>query len=135
MTRFRLVGALAGALLLGGACVAGEDSDLNGFPSQAGVEQRDTEGLCDDGMPHPGCACRDDQEEVRAVCGRVEFEVAGQITCGYGETTCEDGEWGECIVNNSVGLHPGGTTDVQKVIMSRRIGIGRNVREQAGRLR
>jgi len=29
----------------------------------------------------------------------------------------------------------GGTTDVQKVIMSRRIGIGRSVQEQAGRLR
>ena len=34
-----------------------------------------------------------------------------------------------------VGLHPGGTTDIQKVIMSRRIGIGRNVKEEAGRLR
>jgi alkylation response protein AidB-like acyl-CoA dehydrogenase len=34
-----------------------------------------------------------------------------------------------------VGLHPGGTTDIQKVIMSRRIGIGRTVKEQAGRLR
>jgi alkylation response protein AidB-like acyl-CoA dehydrogenase len=34
-----------------------------------------------------------------------------------------------------VGLHPGGTTDIQKVIMARRIGIGRTEREQAGRLR
>ena len=34
-----------------------------------------------------------------------------------------------------VGLHPGGTTDIQKVIMARRIGIGRTTREQAGRLR
>ena len=34
-----------------------------------------------------------------------------------------------------VGLHPGGTTDIQKVIMARRIGIGRTVKEQAGRLR
>ncbi len=34
-----------------------------------------------------------------------------------------------------VGLHPGGTTDIQKVIMSRRIGIGRTVKEQVGRLR
>jgi alkylation response protein AidB-like acyl-CoA dehydrogenase len=34
-----------------------------------------------------------------------------------------------------VGLHPGGTTDIQKVIMARRIGIGRAEREQAGRLR
>jgi alkylation response protein AidB-like acyl-CoA dehydrogenase len=34
-----------------------------------------------------------------------------------------------------VGLHPGGTTDIQKVIMARRIGIGRTEKEQAGRLR
>ena len=34
-----------------------------------------------------------------------------------------------------VGLHPGGTTDIQKVVMSRRIGIGRTSKEQAGRLR
>jgi alkylation response protein AidB-like acyl-CoA dehydrogenase len=34
-----------------------------------------------------------------------------------------------------VGLHPGGTTDIQKVIMARRIGIGRTTKEQAGRLR
>jgi hypothetical protein len=61
-------------------------------------------------MPHPGCDCREDQEGVRAVCGRVELEVAGQITCGYGETVCEAGAWGECIVNNSVTLHPGGDT-------------------------
>ena len=33
-----------------------------------------------------------------------------------------------------IALHPGGTTDIQKVIMARRIGIGREVREQAGAL-
>ena len=33
-----------------------------------------------------------------------------------------------------VALHPGGTTDIQKVIMARRIGIGRAVKEQAGAL-
>ncbi|MFQ6029707.1 MAG: acyl-CoA dehydrogenase family protein [Dehalococcoidia bacterium] len=33
-----------------------------------------------------------------------------------------------------IALHPGGTTDIQKVIMARRIGIGREVREQAGTL-
>ncbi len=32
-------------------------------------------------------------------------------------------------------LHPGATTDIQRVIMSRRIGIGRQDREQAGALR
>ena len=33
-----------------------------------------------------------------------------------------------------VAIHPGGTADIQKVIMARRIGIGREVREQAGAL-
>ena len=32
-------------------------------------------------------------------------------------------------------LHPGATTDIQRVIMSRRIGIGRQDREKAGALR
>jgi alkylation response protein AidB-like acyl-CoA dehydrogenase len=34
-----------------------------------------------------------------------------------------------------VALHPGGTAEIQKVIMARRLGIGRQVREQAGALR
>ena len=33
-----------------------------------------------------------------------------------------------------VAIHPGGTSDIQKVIMARRIGIGRATREQAGTL-
>jgi alkylation response protein AidB-like acyl-CoA dehydrogenase len=32
-------------------------------------------------------------------------------------------------------LHPGATTDIQKVIIARRIGIGRAEREKAGTLR
>jgi alkylation response protein AidB-like acyl-CoA dehydrogenase len=32
-------------------------------------------------------------------------------------------------------LHPGATTDIQRVIMARRIGIGRREREKAGALR
>ena len=35
--------------------------------------------------------------------------------------------------NAMVQLHPGGTADIQKVIMARRIGIGREVRERAGK--
>ena len=31
-----------------------------------------------------------------------------------------------------VAIHPGGTADIQKVIMARRIGIGREVKEKAG---
>jgi alkylation response protein AidB-like acyl-CoA dehydrogenase len=33
-----------------------------------------------------------------------------------------------------IAIHPGGTADIQKVIMARRIGIGREVREKAGAL-
>lgn len=33
-----------------------------------------------------------------------------------------------------VGMHPGGTTDVQRVIMARRMGIGKRAREKAGSL-
>ena len=33
-----------------------------------------------------------------------------------------------------VAIHPGATADIQKVIMARRIGIGRATREQAGTL-
>ena len=33
-----------------------------------------------------------------------------------------------------VAMHPGGTAEIQKVIMSRRLGAGRQIREQAGRL-
>ena len=33
-----------------------------------------------------------------------------------------------------VAVHPGGTADIQRVIMARRIGIGREVREEAGAL-
>ena len=33
-----------------------------------------------------------------------------------------------------VAMHPGGTAEIQKVIMARRLGIGRQVRERAGRL-
>ena len=36
--------------------------------------------------------------------------------------------------NSIVNLHPAGTADIQKVIMSRRIGVGRTVREKAGAL-
>jgi alkylation response protein AidB-like acyl-CoA dehydrogenase len=71
------------------------------------------------------------------------LEVAEEMLRAVGPyAMINDDEWGPLkglLEHNQraavVGLHPGGTTDVQKVIMSRRIGIGRNVREQAGRLR
>ena len=53
----------------------------------------------------------------------------------------KDSEWGagEGFFESqqraaSIALHPGGTTDIQKVIMARRIGIGRQVRERQATL-
>jgi alkylation response protein AidB-like acyl-CoA dehydrogenase len=44
-----------------------------------------------------------------------------------------DGMFETYMQSSIVALHPGATTDIQKVIMARRIGIGRSQREQAGR--
>ena len=43
------------------------------------------------------------------------------------------GRFDSYLRNAIVSLHPGGTADIQKVIMARRIGIGRGARERAGR--
>ena len=68
---------------------------------------------CNDGMPHPGCACQATTEGLRAQCGVVESDVAGQVTCGYGETECVNGTWTECAVTGNVTLHPGMGTQTQ----------------------
>lgn len=59
---------------------------------------------CSDTRPH--CTCS--TEGQYASCGKVETEIAGQITCGMGDMACHDGFWGECIINKSVTLLPGG---------------------------
>ncbi|MGE3669804.1 MAG: choice-of-anchor L domain-containing protein [Polyangiaceae bacterium] len=57
--------------------------------------------------PHQGCACS--QEGLRVSCGETVSEVDGQRVCGDGERVCNpNGTWGECIINNSVRLLPGG---------------------------
>ena len=50
-----------------------------------------------------------------------------------------DGTWGSPDSflerqqrNGIVSVHPGGTTDIQRVRMARRIGVGRSAREAAG---
>lgn len=48
------------------------------------------------------CPCTD--EGARAACGQVESKLGDQVTCGYGESTCTDGKWGPCIINNSATL-------------------------------
>jgi alkylation response protein AidB-like acyl-CoA dehydrogenase len=44
-----------------------------------------------------------------------------------------DGQLEAFMRQSIIALHPGGTADIQKVIMARRMGVGRQVAEQAGR--
>jgi len=44
-----------------------------------------------------------------------------------------EGQLDAFMKSSIVDLHPGATADIQKVIMARRIGIGRQVREKAGK--
>lgn len=46
-----------------------------------------------------GCPC--DEEGEVAECGQVQSRIGDQITCGYGWSTCSEGAWGPCIINNS----------------------------------
>ena len=64
------------------------------------------------------------------------LRIAGPVVLTH------DAEWGplrgavEYFQRDAItALHPGATTDIQRVIMSRRIGIGRGEREKAGKLR
>src|SRR5262249_48517032 len=75
----------------------------------------------------------------RKISGLRMFE-AMQQALGYSALTSDD-RWGamrgfaESYPPSSIiALHPGATADVQKMIMARRIGIGRGTREEAGRL-
>ena len=49
------------------------------------------------------------------------------------EWDTSEGKLDAFMKSSIVDLHPGATADIQKVIMARRIGIGRKVREKAGR--
>lgn len=107
--------ALIPALTLFAAVVSGMSSCGGEDPVPAGVNTgapaTGTQAeLCDDGNPHPGCECASSQDGTRAVCGKVTSQLGGQIVCGYGDMVCEQGQWGECIINNTIKLHPGADT-------------------------
>jgi alkylation response protein AidB-like acyl-CoA dehydrogenase len=63
-----------------------------------------------------------------------------QRVLGYGALTNDSARrvlegYVELFMRSSIiGLHPGGTADIQKLTMARRIGVGRAEREEAGRL-
>ena len=54
--------------------------------------------------PDKGCPCATESEQ--AGCGKVEMAIGTQLVCGQGITTCTNGAWSECIINNSVTLAP-----------------------------
>ena len=82
----------------GDGCLSGKDCDDD--------DPKSTSGCYACSKPRPGCPCSN--EGQRVACGQMESKVGAQVTCGYGETVCEGGSYGECIINNSVTLLPGG---------------------------
>ncbi len=92
------------ALLAGvGACGGDDDGEAIGAVPPATTTDTDPPhlGPCDGGAVKPGCPCADEDEGVFEPCGRVTIEIAGQKTCGDGQMVCENGKWGECIINNA----------------------------------
>lgn len=90
----------------GGSCV---DLDGDGF-GEGCLSGRDCDDddasstnecyYCD--MPgREGCPCPTDAEGELAACGTVEAVINDQVACGFGESVCSDGVWGECIINNT----------------------------------
>ena len=52
--------------------------------------------------PGPGCPCF--HEGWLIVCGHVESQVGNQPVCGLGYSTCAEGVYSECIINNTITL-------------------------------
>ncbi|MEZ4370684.1 MAG: VWA domain-containing protein [Polyangiaceae bacterium] len=86
-----------------------DDADGDGFGDGC-LSGRD----CDDSDPNStnecyycdmpgraGCPCPADSDGERAACGKVEAVINDQVACGFGESVCSNGEWGECIINNT----------------------------------
>ena len=78
----------------------------------------------------------------RKISGPRTAMAVQRILGPYALVSAREPEWavwgGRLEVHqrgNIVAMHPGGTTDVQKIEMSRRIGIGRTVRQRAVEVR
>jgi hypothetical protein len=101
--RFVRVAALA--LFLAGAACGSDDEGVrtgSAFPGPTtDTDPPPSPGPCEGDAIKPGCPCDEEDEGVFEPCGRVVVEIAGQESCGDGQTVCENGEWGECIINNS----------------------------------
>ncbi|MCC6522927.1 MAG: hypothetical protein IT373_09720 [Polyangiaceae bacterium] len=52
----------------------------------------------------PGCPCETEGDHL--ACGKVEVVLDGQPVCGKGFSTCTNGVWAECVIDNAVTLVP-----------------------------
>jgi hypothetical protein len=94
------------------ACVDGDDDGF-GPGCDLGTDCDDTnaafttECLCD-GSTIPGCPC-ETQSQMEA-CGYVTIQIGAQTICGMGYSTCDQGQWGPCIINNAAQTSQGAST-------------------------
>lgn len=109
----------AGRDVASGACID-EDGDGFGRNCAGGADCDDTNPeitdqcyrCANDGTL--GCPCT--EEGAQAECGKVLSKLGDQITCGYGFSTCSEGEWGPCIINNSAPLPSGVAKHIEQAL-------------------
>lgn len=71
-----------------------------GGEGPADCDAGECEDRCQD--PGPGCPCF--HEGWLLVCGYVESQVGDQPVCGPGYSTCTEGAYSDCIINNTITL-------------------------------
>ncbi len=74
----------------------GSESSSSGSGSGSGVVPPPAGNAC--AVPSPGCPCRTEGEHVK--CGLVSNN-GGQVACGQGVSTCVNGVWSSCVVDNA----------------------------------
>lgn len=87
----------------GAGCAKGPDCDDEDPESTTQCFTCSHEGIA-------GCPC--DEPDALAECGKVLSKVGDQVTCGYGYSTCSEGLWGPCIINNSAPQGDAGTVKI-----------------------
>ncbi|MSQ15721.1 MAG: hypothetical protein EXR50_07660 [Dehalococcoidia bacterium] len=66
---------------------------------------------------------------------RLMQQIIGYMALTRDKEWAPEDRWMELFMRNSItAVHPGGTQNIDKVIIARRMGIGRSVKEEAGKL-